>query len=404
VKPNRLIATALSILVLGSVNQAQAAPVGGTVKEVVSRSALTAQASFTPASHAVFDLRQSSTPRAHAYATDSFWDELAQCETAQDWQNGGRYAGGLGIMNSSSFPKSSMGTWERFGGEEFAPSPDKATRDEQILVANRISVGGYQKWVDRDPDWARRQGVPARYLWDQKPVGFTGWGCYKSKSTGKYRMDKPKMYYYENYKDVVLFSFKFNEKSKAVHDLQMFLGVKVDSHYGAKTKKAHISYLKKKKLPLSGVPGMAEKVDMSRVRAMSLSSSPSAVEVKRCPSWEKLLKKYKLPVKEFSYIMWRESRCKSKVIGWNYRSGTSHRDCKLAPASIYRKCPAVRSYDSGLLQINSSWVTVTSQVCRSKWGDMSVLLKPECNIAVARYLYDNGGMHHWKATSGRYSG
>ena len=83
-KPNRLIATALSILVLGSVNQAQAAPVGGTVKEVVSRSALTAQASFTPASHAVFDLRQSSTPRAHAYATDSFWDELAQCETAQD--------------------------------------------------------------------------------------------------------------------------------------------------------------------------------------------------------------------------------------------------------------------------------------------------------------------------------
>jgi hypothetical protein len=112
-----------------------------------------------------------------------------------------------------------------------------------------------------------------------------------------------------------------------------------------------------------------------------------------------MLKKYQLPVKEFSYIMWRESRCIPKAIGWNYYPGTSHRDCKLSPAKQYKKCKAVKSYDSGLLQINSSWKTVTSKVCKSKFGNMTVLLKPECNLKVARYLYKNGGLGHWRGTS-----
>lgn len=127
--------------------------------------------------------------------------------------------------------------------------------------------------------------------------------------------------------------------------------------------------------------------------------NPSKVEAEstRCPKWEPLLKKYELPVKEFSTIMWRESRCEPKAIGWNYKSGMSHKDCKLSPAATYKKCRAVRSYDSGLLQINSGWKTVTKQICKS--SDMSILLVPECNIKVARYLYDNGGLGHWKATS-----
>lgn len=348
----------------------------------------------------LYDLRKTSTPRKYAYPTIEFWEKLAQCETAQDWQNGGRYAGGLGIMTSSTFPKSSMGTWERFGGEQFAPSPDRATKEEQIIIANRIAVEGYQQTVYRDPDWAKRQGVPAQYLWDQKPVGLNGWGCYKSKSTGKYRMDKPKMYYYENYKDVVYFRFVMNEKSRAVHDLQMYLGLTVDSWYGPKTRAAHRKYLREKGLRTFGV----QQGQVSRVSAQSVTESSPTPAVKRCPKWEKLLKEYKLPVKDFSYIMWRESRCISKAIGWNYRSGMGHWSCKLAPAETYKKCKAVKSYDSGLLQINSSWVTVTSKVCKSKWGDMTVLLNPRCNIAVARYLFDNGGMHHWKATSGRHSG
>lgn len=122
----------------------------------------------------------------------------------------------------------------------------------------------------------------------------------------------------------------------------------------------------------------------------------------RCPKWEPMLKRYGLPVQEFSYIMWRESRCISKAIGWNYHKGYSYKDCKLSPAKQYKKCKAVKSYDSGLLQINSSWKTVTAKVCKSKFGDMTVLLKPDCNLRVARYLYKNGGLGHWRGTSSSY--
>lgn len=131
----------------------------------------------------------------------------------------------------------------------------------------------------------------------------------------------------------------------------------------------------------------------------------SPVEAKQkyfCPQYHDLLRKNNLPVKIFDPIMWRESRCQPKAIGWNYKAGKSHRDCKLSPAKTYRKCRAVRSYDSGLLQINSSWVTLTAQVCGSKWGDMSVLLNPECNLKVASRLFDNGaGMANWRASSGQ---
>jgi hypothetical protein len=103
-----------------------------------------------------------------------------------------------------------------------------------------------------------------------------------------------------------------------------------------------------------------------------------------------------LPVQAFSYIAWRESRCQPKAIGWNYKAGKSHRDCRLAPAAKYKKCRAVKSYDSGLFQINSTWTTVTAQACGSQWGDMSVLLSPTCNIKVATVLYDNGnGFSNW---------
>jgi hypothetical protein len=345
-------------------------------------------------------IRRQAVKNSVALPTDGFWKDLAQCETANDWQNGGRYAGGLGIMNNSSFPKSAMGTWERFGGEEFAPSPDKATREQQIAVAERIGFTGWSVTVTRDKEYAKKIGVPQVYQWVQKAVGLTGWGCYKSKSTGKYRMAKPKLYYYEVPSDVPLFQFSMGEKSHAVHDLQTLIGgLKVDGVYGKKTRQAHVSYLRKHKLSTSGVPPLTKKKTGGSVSIQSVSHNGV---VKACPKWEKLMKKYGLPVKDFTYIAWRESRCQPKAIGWNYKSGMGHWSCKLAPASIYKKCKAVKSYDSGLLQINSSWVTVTAQVCGSKWGDLTVLLDPNCNLKVASFLYkEGGGISNWKATSSR---
>ena len=121
----------------------------------------------------------------------------------------------------------------------------------------------------------------------------------------------------------------------------------------------------------------------------------------RCPQYEKQLKANGLPVAEFSQIMWRESRCQPKAIGWNYHKGTSYKDCKSSPAATYKRCKAVRSYDSGLLQVNSGWVTLTAKTCGSALGDLTVLLQPECNLAVAGAIYKGSGIGNWRATSGK---
>ena len=344
-------------------------------------------------------LKHSLTFTKKPKATLEFWNKLAVCETNSNWQDGGTYAGGLGIYTKSRFPKSDMGTWERYGGEEFASSPDKATKEQQIIVANRISVFGWKTTVTRDPDKARRMGVPQVYEWNQKPVGFTGWGCYKSKSTGKYRMAKPKLFHYDNYNAVLRVPYLFNEKALIVKDLQTHLGVTVDGHYGEKTREAHIKFLKTNKIPSFGIiPPIRKSRTVPTVSARPVSTVSSE---NKCPQYEKLLKEHGLPVKEFSLIMWRESRCQTMAVGWNYKSGYSHRNCKISPAQTYKNCFAVRSYDTGLLQINSTWRTITAQVCKRPAKQViKSLTNANCNLKVAKYLYENGGMHHWRKTSG----
>jgi hypothetical protein len=58
------------------------------------------------------------------------WDGIAQCETGGNWSmRGSRYSGGLGFYN---------GTWDGFGGREFASNAGLASREEQIIVAERV--------------------------------------------------------------------------------------------------------------------------------------------------------------------------------------------------------------------------------------------------------------------------
>ena len=130
------------------------------------------------------------------------------------------------------------------------------------------------------------------------------------------------------------------------------------------------------------------------------AQAQGAPAVNKCPQYHAALRKAGLPVEPFSQIMYRESRCVPGAIGWNYQPGMSYKDCKRQVATLYKRCRAVRTYDSGLLQINSSWVSVTAQVCKSKFGNMTVLLQPECNLAVAAHLYKTSGIGHWRATSG----
>lgn len=100
-------------------------------------------------------------------APDRYWDKVAQCETEGDWKNAGRWSGGLGIY---------VDTWVGYGGLQFAPSPPQATREEQIVIANRISMFGFQTrnlfmtWEDRENNRP----------FFRPPVGFNGWGCIKN--------------------------------------------------------------------------------------------------------------------------------------------------------------------------------------------------------------------------------
>jgi len=69
------------------------------------------------------------------------WDRIAQCESGGNWHinTGNGYYGGLQF---------SQGTWNAYGGQQFAPRADLASREQQITVANRVKAaeGGYGAW------------------------------------------------------------------------------------------------------------------------------------------------------------------------------------------------------------------------------------------------------------------
>lgn len=174
-------------------------------------------------------------------ASDTYWHRMAYCETRNsqnpfgNWQNGGRFAGGLGIMTNGEFGDSDAGTWERWGGEEFAPSPDKATMEEQIIVANRISTQGYETIVHRDPAFAKRKGVPVTYVYKKRPVGFRGWGCHHT--VGLPALSKIPV------ARILLEEYEIGESSKAVVYIQQTVGARPDGVYGEKTKERHLAYV-----------------------------------------------------------------------------------------------------------------------------------------------------------------
>jgi hypothetical protein len=186
-------------------------------------------------------VREGLTRTKKPKATNAFWEKVAVCETNSNWKNGGRWAGGLGIYQQ---------TWDGFGGREFAKTPAKATKEQQIIVANRISTQGYQTKSSFLTYEDRKHNRPHF----RRAVGFGGWGCYKDKATGKYRMEKPVLYFYDNPEIVPLASFTMNERSILVRDLQTWLKIKVDGKYGRETRKAHLRWLRKHKLPTDGVP------------------------------------------------------------------------------------------------------------------------------------------------------
>jgi resuscitation-promoting factor RpfB len=83
-------------------------------------------------------------------ADGSVWDRLAQCEAGGNWaaNTGNGYYGGL------QFNK---GTWDAYGGDQYAEYPHQASREEQIATAERVRAdrGGYGAW----PGCSRKLGL-----------------------------------------------------------------------------------------------------------------------------------------------------------------------------------------------------------------------------------------------------
>jgi len=137
---------------------------------------------------------------------------------------------------------------------------------------------------------------------------------------------------------------------------------------------------------------------------LPVTASVSPAEARydwKCPKYTQQIKQHfpRQVWRTIDGIMWRESRCLTKSVGWNYRPGTSHKDCTdRGDFHSRRKCPAVRSWDVGLFQITSSWYTLTTQVC-GKNTHTKVLMRPKCNFKMAQMLYNHGGLAHWRGTS-----
>ncbi|MEV0964641.1 transglycosylase family protein [Streptomyces sp. NPDC049910] len=67
-------------------------------------------------------------------ATASEWDAVAQCESGGNWSinTGNGYYGGLQFSAS---------TWAAYGGTAFASTADKATKAQQIQIAEKVLAG-----------------------------------------------------------------------------------------------------------------------------------------------------------------------------------------------------------------------------------------------------------------------
>ncbi|MDT7628300.1 MAG: resuscitation-promoting factor RpfA [Pseudonocardiales bacterium] len=82
-------------------------------------------------------------------APDNVWDRVAQCESGGNWgiSTGNGFQGGLQFTQS---------TWRSFGGSQFASTANRASREEQIVIAEKVLAGqGWNAW----PVCSRKAGA-----------------------------------------------------------------------------------------------------------------------------------------------------------------------------------------------------------------------------------------------------
>ena len=177
-------------------------------------------------------------------APDAYWDRIAECETGSDWRHAGRFSGGLGIYD---------GTWEMYGGKEFASKAQLASRQQQITVANRISTQGYY-------------AADGRYI---EPVGFTGWGCANMAA-------RPVLIVHTQ-ASILAQSYRWLQNGALVEELEAVLGLPISGVYDLSVHQAHLKALAALNFPRERAPNAIHTNNASKLRKRrpTLQSNPN---------------------------------------------------------------------------------------------------------------------------------
>jgi resuscitation-promoting factor RpfA len=92
-------------------------------------------------------------PASPAQASSVNWDAIAQCESGGNWSinTGNGFYGGLQFSRS---------TWKAYGGAKYASTANKASRSEQIRIAEKVLSGqGIGAW----PVCGKKAGSSKQY-------------------------------------------------------------------------------------------------------------------------------------------------------------------------------------------------------------------------------------------------
>jgi uncharacterized protein YabE (DUF348 family) len=100
-----------------------------TVNGKVTRQILTAETVLVAPVAGLLEVGTKGKPLNLAHL--KLWNKIAKCESGGRWHinTGNGYYGGLQFA---------LGTWRAYGGRDFASKPHKASKAEQITVANRV--------------------------------------------------------------------------------------------------------------------------------------------------------------------------------------------------------------------------------------------------------------------------
>jgi LysM repeat protein len=111
-------------------------------------------------------------PASAAQASSVNWDAVAQCESGGNWSisTGNGFYGGLQFTR---------GTWKAYGGTKYASTANKASRSEQIAIAEKVLRGqGIGAW----PVCGKKGGSSKHYSGTNTSGSHSTKSSHKSKS------------------------------------------------------------------------------------------------------------------------------------------------------------------------------------------------------------------------------